>query len=295
MRQKWCIYGPCYHGDMSPAAVRAIADLDAPELAPYRTLRRPEDHRRAGVVVAEGGTVVERLLRSPLGVVSALLTRPWLDRLGPLLEARAEPVSVFVAPGALLESVTGFRYHEGVLAVGRLPAERPLGEVVAAAGAPRLAVALDGVTWPDNLGGIVRAAAALGAAAVIAGETAASPFLRRAVRIGMGAAFAVPIAHPPDLAAALHNLKAEHGFRIIAAVARGGTPLPDYAFPADACVVVGHEFEGLRPAVRAACDDAVTIPMAGAGAALDSLNVAAAAAVVLYEFRRQRPCPAPRP
>ena len=261
-------------------------DLADPRLAPYQTLQRQEDHRRAAIFVAEGPTVVERLLRSPLGVVSALVARPWLERLGPLLRARADDPAVFVAPVALVERITGFAYHQGILAVGRCPPEPVLDDVIARAPRPRLVVALDGVTGPDNVGGILRTASALGVAAVLAGERAASPFLRRAVRVSMGGVLSVPVVHAADLAAALARLAGAHGVRVVAAEAHGGRLLGGYTFPEDACIVLGHEFDGLSPAVRAVCGDLVTIPMSGD---LDSLNVASAGAVLMWEFRRQHP------
>jgi tRNA G18 (ribose-2'-O)-methylase SpoU len=219
----------------------------------------------------------------------ALVTQEWLERLGPLFRARGEPFPLFVVTDSdVLEALTGFEYHQGVLAVARCPPERPLEDVLRDARASdsrarRLVVALDGVTWADNLGGIMRSAAALGATAVLAGERSASPWLRRAVRISMGGVLFVPVVHTKDLAAELQVL-ARGGFRIVAADAHAGTRLPDYRFGDDACIVLGHEFEGVSPAVQSVCADAVTIPMTGA---IDSLNVASAAAVMMYEFVRQ--------
>ena len=83
--------------------VRKIESLELPELQPYRTMRRQEEHRRAGIFVAEGEKVVRRLIESNLAVVSALFPQKWLDELRPLLEKRSEPIEVFVAVKALLE------------------------------------------------------------------------------------------------------------------------------------------------------------------------------------------------
>jgi tRNA G18 (ribose-2'-O)-methylase SpoU len=249
-------------------------------LRPYRTLKRQPEHRREGIFVAEGPTVVERLLASGLGVVSVLATERWLERLGALLDG----ITVYVATDEIVERITGFAYHQGVMAVGRMPPEPDLADVIGRAGPRAALVALDGLGSSENVGVLVRAASALGAAAVVAGGTSASPFLRRAVRASMGGAFFVPVAHERDLAAALRRLEAARGVRAVAAVARGGTPLPAYRFAPRSCIVLGHEFEGVSPEVLAACADRVTIPMTSD---LDSLNVATAAAVLLFEAARQ--------
>src|SRR5438552_16333613 len=88
--------------------LRKIDSFDLPELQPYRTMRRQEEHKQAGIFVAEGEKVVRRLLESPLTVVSVLLPERWLAELERLLERRPETVEVFVADKSLLETRTGF-------------------------------------------------------------------------------------------------------------------------------------------------------------------------------------------
>jgi len=261
-----------------------IADLQDPNLAPYKTLRRQSLHLRQGIFVAEGPTVVERLLRSEHGVISALLTREWLERLEPAFFRRRSEVTIFVAEKRLLAAVTGFQYHQGVMAVGRCPPEPALPEVLRETASPRLLIAFDGLTSAENVGLALRSCAALGATAVLSGEGSCSPYLRRAVRVSMGGVLFVPVLHAADLAATLAELRSGFGFRLVAAEAHGGTPLESYAFRKDACVVFGHESEGLSAAVRRVCDDSVTVPLSDR---LDSLNVAAAITVFLYEFRNQ--------
>ena len=267
-----------------PIRASQVSDLEAPELAPYRTLRRPIEHERAGIFVAEGGHVVRRLLASPLAVVSVLATPEWIAALSGALAGRGAELSVYCAPRRVLESVVGFALHQGVMAVGRIPPRPDLLARVAAAPRPRPVVALDGVTNPENIGVIVRTAAGLGAVAVVAGETAASPWLRRAVRNSMGTVFGLAADRVDDLATTLAALRWGCGLQIVAA-ALGGRPVWEVELGADCCVVLGHEGYGLRPEIQAACDQVVAITMA---ADVDSLNVGAAAAIVLYEVRRQQ-------
>src|SRR5258705_1517410 len=96
--------------------VQTIESFDLPELQPYRTMRRQEEHKQQGIFVAEGEKVVRRLLESRLGVVSALLPEKWLAEFEPLLQGRPETVDVFVAEKALLETLTGFSMYQGLLA-----------------------------------------------------------------------------------------------------------------------------------------------------------------------------------
>lgn len=266
--------------------VRPIQSLDLPELAPYRTMKRPQEHREQGIFVAEGEKVARRLLESHFAVVSALLPEKWLAEFEPLLAARPENIPVFVVENKhLLESLVGFSMFQGVMAVGKIPASVSLAAVVSRSPRPRLFVAVDGLTNAENLGVLVRNAVAFGAQALLVGETCTSPFLRRAVRNSMGAIFQLPVVETPRLAGVLRELR-EHGVRCIAAhPSATGKTLAQADLAGDCCLVFGSEGYGLSPAVLEACDEAVAIPMPPT---VDSLNVGSAAAVFLYEVNRQR-------
>ena len=169
--------------------VQTIESFDLPELQPYRTMRRQEEHDEQGIFVAEGEKVVRRLLESNFSVRSVLLPEKWLADLKPLLQARSDDIHVFVAEKKLLESLTGFSMYQGLLAVGKIPAPESLDEILARSPKPRLLVAVDGLSSAENLGALVRNCAAFNAHALVVGETSCSPFLRRAVRSSMGAIF----------------------------------------------------------------------------------------------------------
>ncbi|MCS7336804.1 MAG: RNA methyltransferase [Verrucomicrobiae bacterium] len=271
---------------MAVIRVQQIHTLDLPELAPYRTLRRPLEHQQQGIFVAEGTKVVERLLESKFAVINALMPEKWLVQFEPLLRARPEPeITVYVAEKELVEQLVGFPMFQGVLAIGRIPVPETLDSVLAKSTPPRLFVAIDALTNAENVGTIVRNSMAFGAQALLVGETCCSPFLRRAVRSSMGAIFQLPVVEVNDLAAALREL-ARRGFRTVAAHPHAtDRPLPKADFKGDCCIVFGSEGYGIRPEVLEACTDAAAIPMQGG---VDSLNVCAAAAVFLYEVARQR-------
>ena len=266
-------------------AVNHISSLDLPELQPYATMRRPLEQERQGIFVAEGEKVVRRLLESRFEVVSVLLPEKHLENFRPLLAARPENLNVFLAEKKLLEQLVGFSMYQGVLAVGKIPLPASLDGILQNSPKPLMLVAVDGLTNAENLGALVRNCVAFGAQALIVGETSSSPFLRRAVRNSMGAIFDLPVVEVTSLVQSLRDLRAR-GIRCVAAhPAAGGRTLAQADFSRDCCLVFGNEGHGISPEVLAACDEAVAIPMPPR---VDSLNVATAAAVFLYEASRQR-------
>ena len=281
---------------MTKINLQQITALDLPELAPYRTLRRAVEHAVRGIFVAEGDKVVRRLLESGFDVVSVLLPASRVAEFESLIRARGEAeIPVFaVTQKSVLEALVGFEMFQGVLAIGKIPAAVTLETILADGPRPRLLAAVDGLTSAENIGLLVRNCAAFGAQALIVGETSSSPFLRRAVRNSMGTIFQLPVLElKPEtrsgpvmsLVETLRELRLR-GVRSIAAHPHTEKKFLSQAdFKGDCCVVFGSEGNGLSPAVLAACDEAVAIPMAEG---VDSLNVGAAAAVFLYEAARQR-------
>jgi len=266
--------------------VRSIDNLDLPELAPYRTLKRPTEHEALGIFVAEGDKVVRRLLESHFEVLSILLPTARLAEFEFLLAARQESeIPVYaVSKKSVLEELVGFEMFQGVLAVGRIPIATTLDSILALP-SPKLFVALDGLTNAENMGVLTRNCAAFGVHALIVGETCASPFLRRAVRNSMGTIFRLPVRESANLADTIAELR-QRRVRCLAAHAHTQQRLLGQTdLTGDCCLVFGSEGHGISPAVLAACDEAVAIPMTDG---VDSLNVSAAAAVFLYEASRQR-------
>ncbi len=265
------------------ATIHRITSLDLPELQPYRTLRRPQEHLIKGIFVAEGEKVVRRLLASNLSIVSLLLTCDWLGRFE--LEMQGLSVDVFVADKDLLETIVGFRMHQGIMAVAHVPKEPNLDELLRSSSQPRFLVAMDGLVFAENVGVVVRNCAAFGVQGILVGPTSASPYLRRAVRNSMGTVFQVPVIHTHSFSDVLRELKATHGFSVIIADAHASTNLYDQEFRKDVCVIFGNEDAGVSLDVESHATAIIRIPMK---AGVDSLNVASASAIVLGEISRQR-------
>jgi tRNA G18 (ribose-2'-O)-methylase SpoU len=266
--------------------IHLIQALDAPELALYLTLRRIEEHERAGVLVAANNKVIKRLLASRFTVVSALLTPAWLEKLEPQLRARTEAeLPIYVAEQKVLETITGYTLHQGALAVAKIPPLPDLETLLKNSRRPWLLAAVEGIASAENLGAVVRSCAAFGVHILIVGETCGSPFQRRAVAGSMGTIFEQPVVRADNLAVTLTMLRAR-GVRCLAAHPRpGAKKLATVDLRGDCCLVFGAEGPGLTASALAACDDAVEIPMPSH---MNSLNVAVATGVFLYEATRQR-------
>ena len=170
-----------------------ISSLDLPELAPYRTMRRSAEHEAQGIFIAEGEKVTRRLLESRFTVVSVVLPEKHLENFRPLLEARPETVTVYVAEKSLLETLVGYSLFQGVLSVGKIPPPAPLAEILEKSPKPQLFAAIDGLSNAENLGAVVRNCVAFGVQALLVGETCSSPYLRRSVRNSMGTIFQLPV------------------------------------------------------------------------------------------------------
>ena len=257
---------------------------DDPRLADYRdltdvALRRVQEPA-GGLYIAESAKVIARALAAGHVPRSVLVQEKWLADVEPLLADHSE-VPVYVTDAAVAEALTGYTVHRGALAAMHRPADRPLAEVVAGA---RLVVVLEDLVDHTNVGAIFRAAAGLGADAVLITPRCADPLYRRSVRVSMGTVFQVPWTRLPEWHEAGPGLR-ELGFHLAAlALADDAVSLDAFAAAVHprVALLLGAEGDGLSRRALAAADTVVTIPMAGG---VDSLNVAAASAVALWELR----------
>lgn len=266
--------------------IKTILSLEESDLNPYRTLRQPLEHQRQGFFVAEGERVVARLVESALSISSVLMTQEWFEVYRQRLEEKSESITAFVAQKNLLHSIVGFHLHQGIMAVGRIPAPVPLEAILHRSHRPFLLAAIDGIANSENLGVLVRNCAAFGVQALLVGETSSSPYLRRAVRNSMGTIFKIPVVQLLDITRTLTELHSLHGINVVAAHPHTDQQSIDAIdFRHDCCVVFGSEGNGISAEVLSACNAAAAIPMQ---LGVDSLNVASASAVLLYEVMKQR-------
>ena len=263
--------------------IERIDHLDDPRLDDYRNVPDPELIERRGVFVAEGRLVVRRLLTAArMKTRSVMLTDAARASMQDVLDARPD-VPVYLVPPPFMQAITGFNIHRGCLAIGERPAAchwRTL-----ARGARRLVI-LERVGNADNVGAVFRNAAAFGVDAVLLERTSADPLYRKAIRTSMGAALSIPFARIDPWPDALRLLR-DDAVRVVGLTPAEGTPTLaetiDSFKDRRVAFVVGHEGEGLTREAMDACDLLVRIPMA---TDVDSLNVATASAIALYEVAR---------
>jgi tRNA G18 (ribose-2'-O)-methylase SpoU len=263
-----------------------IARVDDPRVADYRNVRDADLRARGGLFVAEGRLNVKRLLRgSPHRTRSVFVTPAGLAGVRDALSGLAEEVPVFLAGRDVLSQVVGYAMHRGCLAAGERCQEVGLDAAFAhTAAGPRLWVALEDVTNPDNVGGIFRNALAFGVERLLLSPRCADPLYRKSIRVSMGAALRLPFGRAPRWPAELERLR-EAGFLVLALdAARDARDIASVAIPPSArgvAVLIGSEDAGLSEPARAQADARVTIPMASG---IDSLNAATASGIALHRI-----------
>lgn len=247
---------------------------------------RDRDYASQGLLVCEGRLVLEKALAAGLELDSALCVPA--DEA--VLRGRLAPgTPLEVLPQAELASLVGFSFHRGVLALAK---RKPLGSAKSLPAGHTLV--LWNVTDPDNLGTLIRSAAALGACSICLGGGCADPYGRKALRASMGVVLGLPLAAlaSPDELKGMPGRKR----RLVVAAAlteQARSPLQAIrkAGRRPVALVLGNEGWGLPDSVIAACDLAVRLPMS---AGVDSLNVAAAGAILMWELFSRRGRPATR-
>ena len=263
--------------------------VEDPRLSDYRAVRDPELVRRGARFLAEGRMVVRTLLEdSPYKTLSLLADESAWSALSVVVDPSVlERTTSYVVPAGALRDLGGWKFHQGCLAVGQRPPTRSVAELLQANPTATLWVGLDDVSNPDNVGAIFRSAAALGAGGIALSPTCASPLYRKAVRTSMGAALRLPFSHGPDWREGLQAFQAR-GVRLLALTPEEGAEelevvAQEAATGAVRVVLLGAEGSGLGAVSLEHADRRVRIPMDGG---VDSLNVAAAAAVALYRLAR---------
>ncbi|MFG2037236.1 TrmH family RNA methyltransferase [Dactylosporangium sp. NPDC048998] len=263
--------------------VETITDPGDERIGDYRALTDVELRTRweppNGLFIAEGELVLRRALRAGYRMRSVLIDA---KRVSQIEDLPLDDVPVYAGDQVTLEAITGFHVHRGVLASFHRKPERAAGDVLASA--KRIAL-LEDINNHTNLGALFRSAAGLGMDAVLLSPSCADPLYRRSIRVSMGEVFAVPYARLDPWPSALAAVR-DAGFTLLAM-----TPAADAVAMRDLnprqrerpALLLGAEGPGLTRGALAASDVRVVIPM---HASVDSLNVAAAAAVAFYELCR---------
>ena len=255
-----------------------ITDLQLLELAPYARLTeaqlRNRLHPEEGLFICESMKVIRVALEAGMEPVSFLCEEKFLDDV-PDCE-----VPVYTAEREVLASLTGYELSRGVLCAMKRPKLPSVKTVLGDNGVRRVAV-LDSVVNSENTGAIFRAAAALGLDAVLLTRTCCDPLNRRACRVSMGTVFQLPWTFLDN-----YSQLRDNGFATIAmALTDRSVPIYDDSLKCidRMAIILGTEGDGLSDSVLRSCNHVARIPMHNG---VDSLNVAAAAAVAFYELTK---------
>lgn len=234
-------------------------------------------------MLLDGQHLVEEALASGATVeVAAFADRMVPGRLATLAaKTETHGATAVTVSDEVLAAISPVQHPSGVVAIAR---RRPASLDDVLERRPQLVLFLCEVQDPGNVGATIRAAEGCGATGLVAGDASADPFGWKALRGAMGSTFRLPVAARQQLIDAMQRARAA-GIRIFATVPRGGTPLLKCDLRGPSAILLGGEGPGLPAALMDAADDRLTIPMA---APVESLNVAIAAALVLYEASRQR-------
>jgi tRNA G18 (ribose-2'-O)-methylase SpoU len=244
----------------------------------YRLVGDSAALERAGLFVAEGRLIVERLLLDGRFRAHSVAVTPAAATALASVFAQRSDVPVHVCDPKQLQAITGFDFHRGCLALAwRTPERVTLDSFLLA---ERL-LALEGVGNPDNVGGLFRTAFALGVQGVLLNSSTADPLYRKAIRTSMGATLRLPFVRLDAWADDLQRLRSR-GFRIVALTPNPeATDLGDLTVSDDdrTIIVVGSEGNGLTRGALAQSDVQVRISI---DPRADSLNVVVAAGIVLH-------------
>lgn len=267
------------------ANIIEIHDFSDPALDVYARLTENQLLNRAdpdnALFVAESPLVIGRALDAGCEPVSFLMERQHTQGKGREILARCcQDIPVYTADESVLTQLTGFHLTRGMLCAMRRPKLPSVEDVCRNA---RRIVVLENVMNPTNIGAIFRSAAALGMDAVLLTTAGSDPLYRRASRVSMGNVFLIPWTYLPESGDWTQLLR-DLGFRTVAMALRNDSVRlddPRLAAEEKLAIVMGTEGDGLASSTIASCDYTVRIPMYHG---VDSLNVAAASAVALYEL-----------
>jgi tRNA G18 (ribose-2'-O)-methylase SpoU len=263
-------------------AVIRINRFDDPRLEMYRSVPDAELLRRRNVFVAEGRFVVSRLIDGEHRISSVLVNDASFRALEEALSRLPGTVPVYICDAGEFASLTGFNLHRGCLALAERPLPRTWHDI---ASRSDLVLVLEAIADADNVGSAFRNAAAFGAHGVLLSPTCCDPLYRKAVRTSMGAVLRVPYARAEDWPDPLRGLRSD-GFVLAALTpSSDAVALSSLAWGREhqkIALLIGSEGPGLTAEALQLADIRIRIPIEPG---VDSLNLATATGIALYELR----------
>ena len=261
--------------------MRHVSSRQNPIVARFRDLARgrgPADR-----VLLDGEHLVEEAVSAGIKIETVAFSETMLASASPgsIERIARHSTEALRVPQTVMAALSPVKQPSGIIAIAHA-GPSPLPAVLRVT--PQLLVLLAGIQDAGNVGAIVRAADGCAATGIVAAEGTADPFGWKALRGAMGSTFRVPIAVRQPLESTVDELK-RRSISVVAAVPRGGTPLPDATLTGPIALVLGGEGAGLAESIVDLADQRVTIPMRPP---VESFNVAITAALILYEAGKQR-------
>ncbi len=256
-----------------------VTDSLDPRIAAYRNVRVSDP---LDGFIAEGSLVVQRLLQSEIPIRSLLLHRGQEQRYATLIP---DSIPTFVVDPGLGQQIAGYDFHRGVLAHGECPHLLACEELIQRR--PQFALALVGISDPENVGSLLRSAAALGIHDILIGPATIAPFVRRVIRVSMASVFHhrfYRFDKPSEQIPCLQASDLQFAATTLASDAMPIDRLGEHHSTRGTILMVGNEANGLDVAVQNACRIRTTLPMHNT---TDSLNVGVAGAIFMYELVKQ--------
>lgn len=268
--------------------------ITSPQNEKIKHARKVRDSRDPGLIFIEGLRLAEEAVRSGLVIETAFVAADFAEdpRAATLLaelEAK-QPSTLFTASAEVMKSLADTVQSQGITLLARRP--RPSTDDLAATAAANgtttgrapLWLAFDRLQDPGNVGTLIRTGEAAGVHGILTTKGSADTFSPKALRSAMGSAFRLPVVESLTEESLL-DLKSRLGLKIVAAAGEGESDYTDYDWTQPTLLLLGNEGRGVSDRLMQSCDQRLRIPM---HAGVESLNVSAAGAVMLFEAARQR-------
>lgn len=256
-----------------------IQNINDERLKYYRELRyTPEIHLKERLFIIEGKRNVLKLLKSNFNIISILVTPEFYQQNQELIQTKnISDNQILIADKELTSKIIGFKHHTGIMAVSKQPEESELEEM------DNIIIALNAINNAENVGSIIRNAVAFGINSFIYDKDSCNPFLRRCVRVSMGAIFNIKHKSIHSFADATEQFRNKNYTIISVELNHNAKPIDECLLPKRAVYIFGSEANGISDEILKASDEIIYIPIIN----IDSLNVSSASAIVFYEIQKR--------
>lgn len=258
-----------------------INDIGDLRISFFKNLRfTPSSHYREKLFVTEGERVTLKLLNSDFEIVTLFAVQEFFRKYDNIISTKYLPSdNLLYAEKSIMNLIVGYKHHSGIMALAKQPLTPMLDELSSPI------IVLNGIINSENVGSIIRNCAAFGVDSIIVDKHTSSPFLRRAVRVSMGAVMDIKVYYSENIIDDLTKLR-KSGFKIISAeISSNSVPINSFSFPEKFTIIFGQEDKGVDNEILEISDKVIHIPITGK---VNSINVSASSAVILSKLLEQR-------